>query len=86
MDTNRYSVPHPLVGHVVDVTVEADLLRVSVRGRLVAEHTLHPGRHQVIEDPCHVLDFLEGARKSALAGSSGICRPLSHYAAAAGGA
>jgi len=86
VDTNRYSVPHPLVGHVVDVTIEADLLRVSVRGRLVAEHTLHPGRHQVIEDPCHVLDFLEGARKSALAGSSGICRPLSHYAAAAGGA
>ena len=86
VDTNRYSVPHTLMGHTLDETIKAGLLRESVRGRLVAEHTLQPWRHQVIEDPCHVLDFLEGARKSALAGSSGICRPLSHYAAAAGGA
>jgi len=86
VDTNRYSVPHSFVGHVVDVAIEADVLLVSVRGLIVAEHTLHPGRHQIIEDPGHVKDFLEGARKSAVAGSCGIRRPLSHYAAAAGGA
>ena len=71
---------------VLEVAIEADVLLVSVRGLIVAEHTLHPGRHQIIEDPGHVKDFLEGARKSAVAGSCGIRRPLSHCAAAAGGA
>jgi transposase len=85
VDTNRYSVPHTFVGRTVDVVVEADVLQVRVQGHLVAEHTIHPGHHQVLEDPGHVRDFLDGTRKTAMAQSQGIRRSLSHYAAAAGG-
>ena len=85
VDTNRYSVPPHLVGRSVDIVIEADLLQVCFQGKVVAEHSLHPGRHQVVEDPGHVLDFREKTQTRTAKESSGIQRSLKDYAAAAGG-
>jgi transposase len=83
VDTNRYSVPSAFVGQTLDVVIEADTLRVVFQDRIVAEHTVHPGHHQVIEDPGHVVGFVEGRKQLRKAGE--IHRPLSDYAVAAGG-
>lgn len=83
VDTNRYSVPPQFVGETVDITVEADLLRVEWRDRIIAEHTVSLGRHEIIEDPGHVVSFVNGQMK--LGKPSEIQRDLSEYAAAAGG-
>jgi hypothetical protein len=85
VDTNRYSVPAHLVGRSVDVLIEADLLQVCFQGKVVAEHSVHPGRHQVVEDPGHVRDFLEKSQAKTAKESRGIQRSLKDYAAAAGG-
>ena len=86
VDTNRYSVPSKFVGQILDVLIEADRLQVSFQGRSVAEHSIHPGHHQIIEDPGHLRSFLDEQKNSALERSHGLRRPLSQYAAAAGGA
>jgi hypothetical protein len=73
------------VGRSVEVVIETDLLRVFVQGKVVAEHSVHPGRHQVLVDPEHVRDFLEQAQRQKSKESQGIRRSLKDYAAAAGG-
>ena len=83
VDTNRYSVPPQFVGETVDVVIEADLLEVHWRDRIIAEHSVHPGRHQVVEDPGHVVSFVDGRAK--LGKPCEIQRDLSEYAQAAGG-
>jgi transposase len=83
VDTNRYSVPHAFIGQTVEVVVEADLLQVQWRGRVIAEHTVHPGRHQVVEDPGHVLDLVNAQAKKQV--SQDIQRPLSVYEDLVGG-
>ena len=83
VDANRYSVPPQFVGQSVNVVIEADALQVMFRGRIIAEHTVHPGHHQVVENPQHVLSFMEGQKR--LGSLCEIRRPLSHYAAAVGG-
>ena len=83
VDTNRYSVPAQFVGETVEVVVEADQLQIHRQNRIIAEHSVHPGRHQVVEDPGHVLSFTEGQAK--LGKPCEIQRDLSEYAKAAGG-
>ena len=83
VDTNRYTVPAQFVGETVDVVVEADQLQIHWQDRIIAEHSVHPGRHQVVEDPGHVLSFTEGQAK--LGKPCEIQRDLSEYAKAAGG-
>ena len=83
VDTNRYSVPPQFVGEMVDVTVEADLVLVEWRDRIIAEHTVNPGRHQVVEDPGHVMSFVNG--QASLGKPIEIQRDLSEYEKAAGG-
>jgi len=56
---------------------------VLSKDRVLAEHAIHPGRYQIIEDPGHVVSYREG--KAFLGKPSEIRRPLSHYAAIAGG-
>lgn len=87
VDTNRYSVPAQFVGEIVDVWIEADLLRVEWQDRVIAEHTVNPGRHQVVEDPGHVESFVNGEARIGrpCAGSQDIQRPLADYEQAAGG-
>lgn len=83
VDTNHYTVPAQFVGETVDVVVEADRLQIQWQGRIIAEHGAHPGRHQVVEDPDHVLSFTDGQAK--LGKPCEIQRDLSEYAKAAGG-
>jgi transposase len=83
VDTNRYSVPPSFAGQTLDVVIEADTLQALFQGRIVAKHAVHPGHHQVVEDPGHVASFVEGRKQLRKAGE--IHRPLSDYVAAAGG-
>lgn len=83
VDTNRYSVPPQFIGATLDVMIESDTLQVLFEDRVLAEHAIHPGRHQIIEDPEHVVSYREG--KAFLGKPSEIRRPLSHYAAIVGG-
>ena len=83
IDTNRYSVPPGLVGEMVDVLIQQDLIQVHFQDRIVAEHSVAEGRHQVVEDPGHVTSFVNG---SAWVGRpNGIERPLSVYEEVVGG-
>jgi len=83
IDTNRYSVPPQFIGATLDVVIESDTLQVLLEDRVLAEHAIHPGRHQIIEDPGHVVSYREG--KAFLGKPCEIRRPLSHYAAIVGG-
>jgi transposase len=83
VDTNRYSVPPQFIGATLDVVIESDTLQVLFQDRVLAEHAIHPGRHQIIEDPGHVVSYREG--KAFLGKPCEIRRPLSHYAAIVGG-
>jgi hypothetical protein len=83
VDTNRYSVPPQLVGLMLEIVIEADTLRILHLDRVVAEHVVHPGRHQIIEDPAHVASLVEG-RKQLKKGCE-IGRLMADYAAVAGG-
>lgn len=83
IDTNRYSVPPGLVGEVVDVLIEQDLIQVHFQGRIVAEHSVATGRHQVVEDPGHVISFINGSARTGRPGE--IERPLSDYEDVVGG-
>jgi transposase len=83
LDTNRYSVPHHLVGRTVEVQLEAGELSVRYRGDVVARHAVAVGRHTVVEDPRHVEGLV---RRTALTPT--VCelqRPLEEYEAVAGG-
>jgi transposase len=53
VDTNRYSVPFPLIGQTVEVQRRGGQLRIVHRGALVAEHPELPGRHQLRILPEH---------------------------------
>jgi len=83
VDTNRYSVPPQFIGATLDVVIESGTLQILFQDRVLAEHEIHPGRHQIIEDPGHVVSYREG--KTFLGKPCEIRRPLSHYAAIVGG-
>jgi transposase len=83
VDTNRYSVPPSLVGEVVDVLIEQDLIQVHFQDRIVAEHNVVEGRHQVVEDPGHVMSFVNGGVR--MGRPQEIERPLSVYQEVVGG-
>jgi transposase len=53
IDANRYSVPWRLIGEQVEVVRVGDRWQTSHRGRLVAEHPVLAGRHQLAVDPAH---------------------------------
>jgi transposase len=52
-ETNRYSVPFPLIGQTVAVTRRGGRLQITHRGRLVAEHEELTGKHQLRIRPEH---------------------------------
>jgi hypothetical protein len=83
VDTNRYSVPPRFLGATVDVRVEAGLVQVMFRGAVIAEHDVHPGRHQVIEDPGHAEALCQASTTKSC--ECEIRRSLAHYAAIVGG-
>lgn len=53
IDTNRYSVPCSLIGRTVQVVRVGGHWRITHQGKLVAEHPVLAGRHQVSLDPAH---------------------------------
>ena len=53
VDTNRYSVPFPLIGQPVEVQRRNGTLRIVHRGALVAEHPEVHGKHQLRILPEH---------------------------------
>lgn len=53
LDTNRYSVPFPLIGRVVEVVRRDEEVRILHRGAVVATHRWLPGKHEVRIDPAH---------------------------------
>jgi hypothetical protein len=52
-ETNRYSVPFPLIGQTVELQREGETLRVFHRDRFVASHSLLRGKHQLRILPEH---------------------------------
>jgi transposase len=58
-ETNRYSVPARLVGKTVEVVVTGSALSVYHRGARVAEHTLNPGRFQLIMEKAHYAELFK---------------------------
>ena len=52
-ETNRYSVPFPLIGQTVDVHRQDDQLQIFHRGQLVVTHAVLPGQHQLRILPEH---------------------------------
>jgi transposase len=83
MDTNRYSVPWELAGQRVELEAEGERLTVTWRGTPVAQHHLHPGRHQEVVDPVHLEGLVQRTFSRKEAG--GVIRSLDAYAKAAGG-
>lgn len=53
VDTNRYSVPFPLIGQTVEVQRQGATLEIRHRGEIVARHAELPGKHQVRILPEH---------------------------------
>jgi hypothetical protein len=58
-DRNRYSVECVYVCQPVSVRAYSDKIRVSSKGRVIAEHTRHFGRDKTIYNPLHYLPLLE---------------------------
>ena len=82
VDTNRYSVPPEFVGKNLEVVIDTDTLQVRFQDQVIAEHAVHPGRYQVIEDPGHVASFAQSKKR--LRKVDGIQRPIATYAEAVG--
>ena len=53
LDGNDYSVDPTAIGRKVDITADLDTVRVTLGGRVVAEHDRCWARHQSITDPAH---------------------------------
>jgi len=64
-DTNRYSVPHKLVGEMLTVLVSDLTVRVVHDDVEVARHARSWDRHQDIEQPEHLAALAEYKRKAA---------------------
>lgn len=61
VETNRYSVPAVFIGHEVEVQWgPAETLRIYAQGRCIANHLRHPGRHQLIVEPAHLVGLPTG--------------------------
>lgn len=70
-DTNRYSVPHELVGEPLTLSISDTTVRVLHNGKEVARHRRCWDRHQLIERPEHLAGLAATKRKArALQGRS----------------
>jgi len=53
IDANRYSVPWRLIGKTVEVVRVGACWQISHLGKVVAEHAILTGKHQLRVDPAH---------------------------------
>jgi transposase len=63
-DTNRYSIPHQLVGVPVTISATDERLRVLHGDQVVADHRRSWERKQVVENPAHIEGLLARKRKA----------------------
>ena len=80
--TNKYSVPHNLVGQDVHLVITAGEMTVFWHGDPVAAHTVLSGRHGKVQNPRHLEGLVR--RTYNLPEPNELQRPLSDYAAAVG--
>lgn len=62
VDTNDYSVDPTAIGRQVSVTADLERVRVTLDGRIVADHARVWARHMTLTDPAHVT-LAEGLRE-----------------------
>ncbi len=70
LDTNRYSVPFPLIGQTVEVEAHGEQVRIYRRSELVATHPRLAGQHQFHILPEHgpgAVQRMQRQRRSAVA-------------------
>ena len=70
-DTNRYSIPHQLVGVPVTISATDERLRVLHGDEVVADHRRSWERKRVVEDPAHIEGLLARKRKAYAASGRG---------------
>jgi len=63
-ETNRYSLPHKLVGTALTLAADERRVRLLDGEQVVAEHARCWDRHQVVEQPEHVKALEEYKRKA----------------------
>ncbi len=84
LDTNDYSVDPTVIGRMVEVAGDLDLVRVRAGGRLVAEHPRVWARGTTITDPAHVevaglLRKQFQQPRAAISAAEDLTRDLSDY-------
>ena len=62
-DTNRYSVPHEVVGRTLTLVADERQIRVLDGDELVASHSRSWLKKQIIEDPAHIAALVEHKRR-----------------------
>lgn len=62
-DTNRYSIPHELVGVPLTVVADDERIRVLHGEELVAQHRRCWARHRVLEDAAHLEGLVAAKRR-----------------------
>jgi transposase len=65
-DSNRYSVPHTRVRRTLTLEADSRRVRIMDRGEVIAEHRRCWDKHQVVEDPEHLLALKRHKRKARL--------------------
>ncbi len=63
-DANRYSIPHDRVGRSLEVTADAERVRVFDRHELIAEHARSWDKGQLIEESKHLEELKLSKRKA----------------------
>ena len=100
VEGNSYSVPWRLIGEQVQVTLGAEMVRISHAGREVAAHKVLEGRRGRAIEPTHFegvagfrgravvreADSVMGGAPASPAEVPALLRPLAEYEAVAGGA
>ena len=79
LDGNDYSVDPTAIGRRVDISADLDTVRVTLAGRVVAEHQRCWAKHQSITDPGHHATAVALATARHRAGAA---RPADPYAEA----
>lgn len=82
VDSNDYSVDPSVIGRLVTVSADLDVVRVRLEGRLVAEHRRLWARHMTVTDPAHAAtarQLRERLAEPRRVDDSGLLRDLADY-------
>lgn len=82
VDSNDYSVDPSVIGRLVTVSADLDVVRVRLEGRLVADHRRLWARHMTVTDPAHAAtarQLRERLAEPRRVDDSGLLRDLADY-------